>query len=90
MASAALASTMNSIQAVGVFVGIPLVICGVVALAVYVPHWCRRRRAIGTFRARKAEGPITSGVLLKHHDNQSVQEDRSAPSTTTDDEEAPQ
>lgn len=77
MSSATTATAMASMQAVGVFVVIPLLICLVIALAVYAPVWRRRRRDTGTFRAREADAPLTSGVLLNK---------KSSPGATGDDE----
>lgn len=74
MSSAALASTMTPIQALGVFVGIPLLICAVVVLAVCLPVWRRRRRLTGTARSRQTvEPPLTAGVLLEHPDGEARQ-----------------
>lgn len=73
MSSAALASTMTPIQALGVFVGIPLLICAVVVLAVCLPVWRRRRRLSETFRSRQTVEPLTAGVLLEHPDGEARQ-----------------
>ena len=79
MSSATTASTMTFVQAVGVFAVIPLLICLVIALAVYVPVWRRRRRDTGTFRAVEPDTPLTSGVLLNRKSSAGAAGDEEVP-----------
>ena len=51
---------MTIIQAIGVFVGIPLLICAAITLAVYVPARRQRRRLLRAVTERRAADAAVS------------------------------
>ena len=55
-------STLTPLGAIAIFAGVPLLICAIVTVAVYVPTWRRRRRIQRDIAARQLAAPRTDGV----------------------------
>lgn len=81
VATGVAAPSLSPIRAVAIFVGIPLLICAVVTLAVWIPVGLRLGAA-GSVRDRDADRPLTHGVLLEHQPGPDGQEDKTPGSST--------
>ena len=52
---------LSPLAAVAIFAGIPLLICALVTIAVYLPEWRRRRQVRGEVAARRTADPGPAG-----------------------------